>query len=340
MYLKRQYLIGDYHYSLCESYREAGCWKHRRLMDLGPDLRDYIVYPGGNSFYIKESLEEQLQASGAKYSSDDLEELFIPFVEPRIRRIVEMFNRSGKKQNRWGKCSAEELLKQQRELHPFDKRRLHYLRCGRVDMGNLEGRPWKFLNVLLEKSRDELEHIIEGMEAELPPREIRPYLFTALELQTYFRHHPARNQPAVLDPEKVDHYFLKDLCWLNRDEKFFRGVERGDSDSLHPYLVKYLIMYFDNPFDMRTVWDEYIEDFRWRHQFHRRPSSNAVMPATEREACQCLGITPEEFRGMDRHELTRCYRRLAKTTHPDGGGDKEAFVEIKEAYECLIMRKC
>jgi hypothetical protein len=85
--------------------------------------------------------------------------------------------------------------------------------------------------VFLGKSRDEIETVIEGMEQALSPHEIRPYLYTAFEIQTYFRDHPARYQPAALDPEKVDHYFLRDLCWLNKDEKFFSGVDRGDNTS-------------------------------------------------------------------------------------------------------------
>ncbi len=339
MYLKRLNLKDYDHYILCESYREDGCWKHRQLVDLGADPGEYIVYPGGNSFHIRESLEEILQEKGASYSDDELEDLFMPFLDPYIRHIVERFKRPQKERNRWRECSPEALLKYQRALHSFDKRRLHYLRCGRVDIGNLDGRPWGFLNVLLEKSRDEIEHVIEGMEQVLTPEEIRPYLYTAMELQTYFPHHPARNQPVALDPEKVDHYFLKNLCWLNRDEMFFRGVERNGSDTLHPYLVKYVILFFDNPFDPRTVWDEYVQDFRWRHQFHKSPSSHTGLSISEREACQHLGIPPEDFRKMDRRDLIRCYRRLAKETHPDRGGVKGDFVKIKEAYECLLMRK-
>jgi DnaJ-class molecular chaperone len=63
------------------------------------------------------------------------------------------------------------------------------------------------------------------------------------------------------------------------------------------------------------------------------------MSVSEREACQCLGISPEDFQKMERRDLIRCYRKLAKETHPDRGGDKGDFVEIKEAYECLLMRK-
>ena len=339
MYLKRQNFEDEYHYVLCESYRDDGCWKYRELLDLGPDPNEYIVYPGGNSFYIRESLEESLQAMGASYSDEELEDLFLPFMDPYIRRIIERFKRPQNGKDRWRKHTPEELLKYQRALHSFDKRRLHYLRCGRVDMGNLEGRPWGFLNVLLEKSRDEIEHVIEGMEQVLMPHEIHSYLYTALELQTYFPHHPARNQPAALNPERVDDYFLKDLCWINRDEKFFRGVAHDGSDSLHPYLVKYLILFFDNPFDPRTVWEEYVQDFKWRHQFHRTPGSHTDMTMPEREACQCLGIPLEDFQKMKRQDLIRCYRRLAKETHPDRGGEKERFVRIKEAYECLLRRK-
>jgi hypothetical protein len=339
LYLKRLHLKEHYHYVLCESYRDDSYWKYRELLDLGPDPNKYIVYPGGNSFHIDETLDETLHAMGANYSDEELEDLFLPFLDPRIRRIVERFNRRQKEKSPWREYPPEELLKYQRALHPFDKRRLHYLRCGRVDMGNLEGRAWGFLNVLLDKSRDEIEYIIGDMEQVLTPDEIRPYLYTALELQTYFPHHPARNQPIALDPEKVDDCFLKDLCWLNRDEMFFRGVERDVSDTLHPYLVKYLVLFFDNPFDPRTFWDEYIQDFRWKNQFHRSPRSQTGMSLSEREACQKLGISPEDFQKMGRQDLIRCYRKLAKETHPDRGGDKGDFVKIKEAYECLLVRK-
>jgi curved DNA-binding protein CbpA len=42
---------------------------------------------------------------------------------------------------------------------------------------------------------------------------------------------------------------------------------------------------------------------------------------------------------MTRLELIRCYRRRAKETHPDRGGKREIFVQVQEAYECLMKRK-
>jgi DnaJ-class molecular chaperone len=59
-----------------------------------------------------------------------------------------------------------------------------------------------------------------------------------------------------------------------------------------------------------------------------------------KEACQCLGITQEQLRKMNLEQLTRHYRKIAKSTHPDVGGDEKNFVKIKEAYESLATKKC
>ena len=308
-------------------------------MDLGPDPSIHIVYPGGNSFYVEESIEEGLLKEGASFSGDELEELFMPFIDPEIRRIADMFHRPAKKELRYHQLSRNDLLKEQRGLHSFDKRRLHYLRCGRVDIGNLDARPWKFLNVLLDKSRDEIEHIFEGMEKELAPEETRSYIYTALNMQSHFRHVLIRHQPAFLETKKFDQYLLSDLCLLNRDETFFKGVESHDPDSLHFYLIKYLILYFDNAFDPENLWDEYVKDFVWEHRFYKAPRKSTRGSVPEKEACRCLGISIEDFKKMDVNELLRCYRKRAKETHPDRGGDEETFIEIKEAYESLVILK-
>jgi len=336
VYLKRN----QEHYIISESYCEDGIWKHRDLMDLGTDPGKYIVYPGGNAFYFDESLEEALTSRATDFSYDALEALFVPFLEPEIRRIVETFQRPGTADKRWKAMDAEHLYQYQSRLHDFDKRRLHYLRYGRIDIGRLEGRCWTFLNVLLEKSRDEIEYIIQCMETDLPPHEIRPYLYTALNLQTHFRHLLTRHQPAALDPQKVADHFVKDLFWLNRDKRFFFGVEDHEPDTLHAYLAKYLDIYFDHTFDPDTIREEYIQDFIWKHQFHRPPGHSHSLSSIEKKACEILAITLEDFKKMNRRELAKCYRRKAKETHPDKGGKNEVFAQVKEAYECLVKRKC
>ena len=309
-------------------------------MDLGRYPGDYIEYFGGNSFYFKEELEETLLDKGVTYSTDDLEEIFKPFLDPHIRRIIENFERPGSRLKQWSVCPDEEILKHQSALHSFDKRRLYYLRCGQVNIPNLDDHPLKFFSVLFEKSRDEIEHIIAETELLLRPNEIRRYLYAALHLQTHFSHLLTRHQPEILDPLQVDHHFLEEICKINSDEPFFTGVEFTHPISLHPYLVKYVILYFDHAFDPGLAWDEHMQKFKWSHQFYRRPSSTGAATMADKEACQCLGLTQEELRKMDLKQLTRHYRKLAKKAHPDIGGDEKTFIKIKEAYESLSTKKC
>ena len=340
MYLKRQNHGGTEAFCLCESYRKGDCWKHRVLVELGADPEEYIEYGGGNSFYVRRSLEEELMRLNAHFSYRELESLFIPFIDPDIRRIIERFQQAGEPPSPYSRLSHETLLNRHRALHSFDKRRLHYLRCGRVHIGNLDAKPWKFLNVLLDKSRDEIESLLGDMERELPGPEIRRYLFTAFGLEYHFRHLPTRYAPEALDPFQVEEFFLQGICRLNRDERFFSGVDEHDPAALHPYLRKYAVLYFDSPFDPRMVWDEDVADFVRRPPFTGRAGApSGPMSVTEKEACRSLGLSSPDFEGMDREALIRAYRRLAMKSHPDKGGDKETFVRVKAAYECLLKLK-
>ncbi len=337
MYLKRQRRQGKSHYLICESYAAGDAWRHRELKDLGPDPGAWIEYPGGNSFYLREDLVEEIREQGPDVSDDDLEPLFLPFVDPRIRRIVEQFQRSDPSKKPWKAHSREELFRRQQLLHDFDKRRIHYLRCGRVDIGNLNARAWPFLNVLIDKSRDEIEATLEEMERELPPWEVRPYLYTALECQTHFRHLLTRHQPGAMDPEKLDQAFLEDLCRLNRDERFFRGVDDHRADTLHAYLVRYAVLYFDHDFERASPWREYVADFIRKHRSYPSGRRRGFDDA-EKEAGRRLGLSPEELPGLDRRKLTRRFRKQAMACHPDRGGQSEAFVQLQEAYQRLLRR--
>lgn len=344
VYLRRVKVKGGFKYVIRESYRGDNCWTHRDLVNLGNDPGSHIRYPGANGYYIEPEVEDALQGAGVEYSAQELEEVFLPFLDPHIRRIIETFRSEGRMKRPWSGCSPDEMLRRQEELHSFDKRRLHYLRCGRIDIGRLAGRPWKFLNILLEKSRDEIEHLIEGMEQKLPPHEVRSYLYTAFHIQAYFPNHLLRNHPVGLDSEKVDGYFLEELCYLNEDSRFFRGSNGSGSGSgngsgrgkgkLHPYLEKYVILYFDHGFESVGLWDEYAREFAGR-QFRRSPPSSRSSMSVE-DALVILGIDNGELSGMSREELGRCYRRRAKMIHPDQGGDHESFVRLAEAYQCLL----
>lgn len=337
MYLRRSRTPDGYHYLLRESYLHGGSWKHRDLVDLGSDPGACIEYPGGNGFYFNEELEERLHAQGVAYSSEDLEELFLPFMKPHVRRILETFGIGGRCASSELHGSEAEWLQRQSSLHLFDQRRLHYLRCGRTDIGRLDQRVWKFLNVLYDKSRDEIETLIESMEGQLQSREIRPYLFTAFQLQSYFPHDPLRHQPAALDGHRMDDYFLEEICRLNRDTSYFRGLADHDSSSLHPYLTRYVVFYFDHDFDRRSLWNQYVEDFMQARRRYRPPQSQPTL--SDQEAYAALGLDEEAFRQLSRRDLIRLFRRRAKEIHPDTGGNHDAFIRLTEAFAALLPKK-
>ncbi|ROQ89546.1 J domain-containing protein [Desulfosoma caldarium] len=335
LYIRRTRDGRQTRYVLRESFWNGSCFAARDIVDLGGDPARHIVYVGGNGFYFSEAVEEAFARMGLKRNTEDLEQAFLLYLDPHIRRVIENFTMG--RVGRSPSWNAEEAAHHQRFLHPFDKRRLHFLRCGRTDMGNLEGRTWKFLNVLCDKSRDEIEHVIEGMEKVLRPHEWRNYLFTALDLQKYFPNRCMKNHPAALDPEAVDAYFLKEICRLNQDALFFVGVEDHNPQILHAFLVKYVIMYFDHAFSPGSVWGRVFEDFVRYRSFSFRPAARQGL--TEEEACACLGLQPKEYRAMSAQALARHYRKKAKKHHPDAGGDHETFIRLSQAYECLMRCK-
>lgn len=338
MYLRRIQSGNGAFFVIRESVWLEDHWGYRDLAELGPDPGEFIELPGGNGFYFKAELEQALEQQGVVWSTEELEALFLPFLPPHIQRIIESFGGAAPKPGgNWRELGPEQLRERQRKVHSFDLRRLHYLRCGRVDIGRLHGRAWKFVNILLDKGRDEIENLFDSMEPALRPHEIRPYIYTALDLQSYFGHHLLRNQPAALDPEKVDNYFLESICSLNRDQAFFRGIPDHREQQLHPFLVKYLIRYFDHDYQYSRLHDEAMRQFMWQRQF-RRPAGHRNRLSLE-EACRHLGISRRQFDAMESKDLSRCYRSLAMKSHPDKGGDHEAFIHATEAYERLLICK-
>ena len=134
MYLARRRIAGRWQYALRESYRSGAHLLFREVFDLGPAPERFIVYPGGNAFYIDPELEEALRARGADPSSAELESIFWPFIAPDIRWKLEGF-----------RC-REERARRARETpdpgspdvpHLFDRRRLLFLKTGRLDQRSL-----------------------------------------------------------------------------------------------------------------------------------------------------------------------------------------------------------
>jgi len=325
MFIAKEEKHGYISYSICESVIEDGRLINKKLFDLGTDPSAFIHYPGGNSFYIDESIELTLLEKGYKVDTFMLEKLFWPFVDPRIKRILK--DPSGYNRQR-RRPSREAVLKVQRQLHIFDRRRLHFLRFGVINQGDLENIPHRFFLKIANMSRDEIECYINDREQLLRRSQIKTYVYTIFNLKKYF---PGRREallaPWMLDEDELDKAFHEEICKLNQDRTFWKGHFNGDF--LHGYLRRYVIMFYDYNFPkVRVVSGEY-----WWHskqQFlekSHRPSMS--------EALKTMGLTEEEFQRMDKKALQKLYRTKAKKCHPDRGGCKEDFIALKRAYERL-----
>ena len=75
------------------------------------------------------------------------------------------------------------------------------------------------------------------------------------------------------------------------------------------------------------------ERSRGRRGDHDEPGEHERVPTVE-EAYETLGLEP----GADLESVRRAFRERAKETHPDRGGDPEAFIRVREAYERLRAR--
>jgi hypothetical protein len=331
MYLACTDDCGKRRYRIRESYRHEDGYRFRDLFDLGAEPDRFIVYPGGNAFYIEPEVEEGIAAYGGQAGADDIEDIFWPFLRPDIRSKLEPFRdreRQRKSDRRPKGMTATA------EAHIFDRRRVYFLKCGRMDLSSGFRIPASAARELQGKSRDEIEQGFLRMEAALRPRELKAYTFAVFNLQQFFHQRFAKEKPEFLDPEEVDGYFVEEACRLNRDQTFWRGMDPGDR--LNAYLVRYLIMYFDNDYTPRSFAADYVRDFMNRHRAYRPPPA---APMGMEEAGRAFDMSREELQQMSRSELARRYRRRAQELHPDKGGDHEGFVKLTEAYHQLLQKK-
>jgi hypothetical protein len=334
LYLASEKINGKTRYFIRESYRQGDHFLSRDLIDLGAVPGSYIVYPGGNSFYIDQDVEDRLSDMGTKADPDEIEDIFWPFVHPEIRRILEPF-RSREKRHQASRRKKRPENQIDTQVHIFDKRRMHYLRFGQMNQRDIGRLPLKFFRILHDKSRDEVEQALMAMETVLTPREYKAYAYVIFDLQQFFYESYAKNTPKMLSIDRVDEHFIGQICRLNSDRSFWAGMKIGDR--LHNYLVRYVLMYFDHDFAPRSLMEDYLRQFINSRRDSRAPY--ATVAFTLKKASTAFGEPQAVLKKMNRKELARLYRLKALDMHPDKGGDHDEFVKLTEAYHALLKTK-
>ena len=334
MYLAQTFIDGEIRYFIRESYPDGDYFLSRDLIDLGPDPARFIIYPGGNSFYIDEIIENRINDLGREADPDLLEDIFWRFLRPPIKRVLEPF-RNREKRHQSNRRKRHPKPAASARIHIFDKRRTHFLKFGRTDQGNLGHLPQKMFHKLHNKSRDEIEQMFMDMERELPIREYKTYVYVIFDLQQYFYESIARDHPQMLNQLKVDDHFIEDVCRLNGDPLFWAGMPV--EDRLNHYLIRYVLMYFDFDYGPSSFMDDYLRQFINNRRDYRPPPESTGMSL--KEASTIFGRSKEELEKMSAKELTRQYRQKAQEIHPDKGGDHDKFVELTEAYHELMRTK-
>jgi hypothetical protein len=333
MYMALVTTQGKTTYILRESIVSGEQRIHHDLFDLGPSPGAWINYPGGNAWYVDENLEAAISRACQHFDPDLLEELFWPWVRRDIRQAVSFFRNRPGSTDAPGAAATPRLTASEKETlarltQAFDKRRAHFLKFGNMDQGPLVNMPPVLFKNLQKKSRDEIEQGFMVQEKALAPSDLKSYVYTIFDLQSFFQGALAKQMPQALDQNKVETFFLEEICRVNR--RLF-----GLSSHLHAYMVRYLIMFFDNDYAHTLLLEEMERAFRFRHRSVNQPPPKAF---SARKARSLFKITQEEFKTLDKRRLKKIYRKLAREHHPDRGGSHRQFVEINNAYQILVEK--
>jgi hypothetical protein len=335
LYLAQHTIKGKRHYFIKESYKDGNLFRSRQLFVLGTNPGRYVVYPGGRAFYIDGVVEDRLASFGVEPSADEIEDLFWPFIKPEIRRAIEPLRQRGRARRKSPRPHPKEQAHIRAQATEFDKRRIHYLRSGRMDQAGLGRMPLTLYLWLLAKSRDEIEQRFIRMERRLDPSELKTYAFVIFDLQRFFTESWAKRIPQGLNQEKMEGHFLEEICRLNADPSFWAGEE--NADFLHEYLRRYVIMFFDNPFRRDTFLEDHVKEFMDSHRKWQFPERKRRMTVTE--ASSIFGVAKDILESMNKRSIIRLFRRMAKKLHPDKGGKHEDFIKLADAYRELLKRK-
>ena len=332
MYMARNTINGKVHYTLRRSIESSHRFTSQDIFELGDDPSKFILYPGGNAYYIAEEVEDALVTSGASPDGDELEDVFWPFIRKDIRQAVETFRHRSPGKNR--PLTSDDKTFIQHTMPLFDKRRHHFLKFGEIDQGSMENMPVGLFKSLVNKSRDEIEQTFMQQESRLKASELKTYLYSALNLQRFFESFMAKRMPQALDQEKVDTFFIKKLCHVNTT--LFAPRDIPIPGTLHPNLQRYVIMFFDYEYAHTSLLNDFSKRFMNQHRQFNPPPPKTTIPLDK--ALSDMSLDTQTFSIMSSGALSRHYRKLARKHHPDKGGDAKQFMSLHQAYESLMTR--
>ena len=132
-------------------------------------------------------MEEAIAEQGVSVCQADLEPVFLPFLNPHIRRVIDGFDRRERVQRPANACRPADAY------HAFDRHRLHFLTLGPVTPRQMGCVPDRFYAGLDRKSRDEIEYGFIEAERVLNPGELALYTFRIFDLERHFREQFARS---------------------------------------------------------------------------------------------------------------------------------------------------
>ncbi|MBU4263433.1 MAG: J domain-containing protein [Proteobacteria bacterium] len=336
LYLARDIMGGSLRYSLRQTYRDVktDLLLHREIFDLGGSPQQFIIYLGDNGYCIDNRVTDTIEPYIAGDAAEMVEELLWPFVRRDIRAKLEPFMNRGS-YKRLSPVTAAEKEAIDNEIHMFDRRRLHFLFYGAVDQSGLYRMPDKLCRRLLGKSRDEKEQYFIASEQVFYADQVKEYLFTIFNLQHHFNESFARIMPQALNQDQLDTFFVDELCRLSRDTIFWQGMD--PAKGLQPYMIRYLIMFFDYDFSASQAINDYIRQFMNSHRQFRFPKKKSSM--TTDKASEIFGEPVDKLTKLSKKELTKLYRKKAKELHPDTGGEHDEFVRLTEAFEQLQRQR-
>ena len=317
MYLARRFSENSIQYSIRESFQDGSIFRHRDLLWLGTDPKQYVIYADTRTYSIDEAIVKRLLANGIEVDPFELEEVFKPFIDPFLKERVDSFGDRTRNRN-WKPVTKEVKQRIREETHMFDRRRAHFLRFGQTDQRQLM-RASSIYKTLLDKSRDEIEQFFVGQEMALRPNEYKNYMYAIFNLQAFFTESFAHTMPEALDSDKMDEHFIDQVCKLHSDESFWKGY--GMDETLNEYLVRYVIMYFDFSFATGTGWEQYVRNFMDSRRRFVPPKSSKRMSVSE--VATVFGVSRAELGRMDIDEVKRLFRKKARELHPDQGGEHE-----------------